>query len=827
MGDGDAPASLVSQTSPIYRLDLSLGSRLIEPLPPMRSRFFVRGLVRPLVLVALLSSSAAVRAEQTVEFKLSEVRLLDGPFKHAQDLDRNYLHALEPDRLLAGFRSEAGLKPKAQKYPNWESSGLDGHTAGHYLTALAQMWAATGDAEMKQRLDYMVAELAACQRANGDGYVGAVPGGRQLWSQIGAGQMNVANGLNGAWVPWYNVHKTFAGLRDAWLIGGNAEARDVLIRLGDWCDALCAKLSDTQMQEMLRAEHGGMNEVLADVSAITGDTKYLTLAKRFSHRAILEPLQHHEDKLTGLHANTQIPKVIGFTRIAELSGDASYREAAEFFWDTVVSHRSVVFGGNSVSEHFNPSDDFSSMLESREGPETCNTYNMLRLTEQLFRHEPVARFADYYERALYNHILSSQHPGHGGFVYFTPIRPQHYRVYSQPTQCFWCCVGTGMENHGKYGEFIYAHTDDALLVNLFLASELNWADRGLKLRQETNFPDESRTRLVLTLAKPQRLTLRVRHPGWVAGAMAILVNGQPTSITSEPSSYADITREWRDGDRVEIDLPMHTAIERLPDGSDYVAVLHGPIVLAAKTGTENLDGIIAGDSRMGHVAPGPYEPLDAAPMLVGNVATFAEHIMPVKGRPLTFTVRDLVRPAKFRDLELVPFFRVHDARTMLYWRATSPDDYANVVAKLATDEKARIALDERTIDRVAPGEQQPEVEHHFKSENSNSGSNLGRAWRDATGWFSYDLKTTGNAPIKLLVTYDGGDAGRNFDILVNDHVIATVALDGKQRDRFVDVSYPIPAEIVAAASDGVLTVKFVAKQGSRAGAVYGLRLIRD
>ena len=782
----------------------------------------------PLLAFAFLAICATAScAAPAAAFSLSQVRLLDGPFKHAQELDHAYLRALEPDRLLAGFRVEAGLEPKAPKYPNWESVGLDGHTAGHYLTALAQMWAATGDADMKQRLDYMVNELAACQRANGNGYVGAVPGGRQLWEQIAAGQMAIANGLNGAWVPWYNLHKTFAGLRHAWLIAGNSTARDVLVRLADWCDTLCGKLSDTQMQEMLRAEHGGMNEVLADVSAITGEAKYLTLAQRFSHHAILDPLQRHEDKLTGLHANTQIPKVIGFARIAELGGDATWHDAAQFFWDTVVSHRSVVFGGDSVREHFNPADDFSSMIESREGPETCNTYNMMRLTEQLFRRGPSARLADYYERALYNHILSSQHPEHGGFVYFTPIRPQHYRVYSQPTQCFWCCVGTGMENHGKYGEFIYAHTNDALFVNLFIASELNWAERGVKLRQETNFPDDARTRLVFTLTKPQRLTVRIRHPGWAAGAMAIRVNGQPSKIASVPSSYAEITRDWSDGDRVEIELPMHTTIERLPDGSDYVAVLHGPIVLAAKTGAEKIDGLIAGDSRMGHVAPGPYLPLDAAPMFVGDVQTLADHIAPVKGHPLTFTARDLIRPAQFRDVELVPFFRVHDARYMLYWRATSPDNYAAVVAKLATDEKAQLALEERTLDRVAPGEQQPEVEHRFKGEGSGSGSNLGRSWRDATGWFSYDLKATGSAAVALLVTYDGGDARRNFDILVNDHVIATVGLDGRQRDRFVDVSYPIPAEIVAATPAGVLTVKFAAKEHSRAGGIYGLRLVQQ
>ena len=325
-------------------------------------------------------------------FPLSHVRVLDGPFKHAQDLNINYVRALEPDRLLAPYRTEAGLEPKAPKYPNWESTGLEGHTAGHYLTALAQIWAATGEPEMKQRLDYMVAELAACQRANGNGYVGAVPGSRQLWDEIAAGTLRVERfAINGKWVPWYNLHKLFAGLRDAHLIGANAEARTVLVHLADWTDRLVSKLSDAQMQEMLGAEHGGMNEVLADVSALTSDDRYLALARRFSHRVLLEHLERHEDTLTGLHANTQIPKAIGYARISELGGEPAGLDAARFFWQTVVRHRTVAFGGNSVREHFNPPDDFSSMIESREGPETCNTYNMLRLTERLFRADAVRR----------------------------------------------------------------------------------------------------------------------------------------------------------------------------------------------------------------------------------------------------------------------------------------------------------------------------------------------------------------------------------------------------------------------------------------------------
>ncbi|HEX2100244.1 MAG TPA: glycoside hydrolase family 127 protein, partial [Candidatus Synoicihabitans sp.] len=578
-----------------------------------------------------------------------------------------------------------GLPPKAEPYPNWESTGLDGHSAGHYLTALAQAVATSSHPELSQRLHYMVAELARVQAAHGDGYVGGVPGSRKAWEAVARGQLEISNfSVNGLWVPWYNLHKTFAGLRDTWVLTANAQARDVFVGLSDWCVRLTAQLSDTQMQDMLRAEHGGMNEVLADAFAITGDRRYLEAAARFSHRAVLDPLLRKEDRLTGLHANTQIPKVIGFARIAELGGDASGWDAARFFWETVVQRRSVAFGGNSVREHFNAPDDFHSMLESREGPETCNTYNMLRLSEQLFRHEPAARYVDYYERAHFNHLLSSQHPEHGGLVYFTPIRPQHYRVYSQPNVCFWCCVGSGMETHGKHGRFVYAHDAESLYVNLFVASTLRWPERGLTLRQETAFPEAPRTVLHLDVEQPQRLTLRVRHPSWVReNEFAVTVNGEPWPMRSSPSSFVALTRDWRKGDRIEVSLPMHTTVEPLPDGSDYVALLHGPLVLAAKTSTENLDGLIADDARMGHIAPGRYEPLARSPMLVGDREKLADAVRPVQGQPLTFTAADLLQPPESRDLELIPFYRVHDARYMIYWRTTTPAGYAEVVRTVA------------------------------------------------------------------------------------------------------------------------------------------------
>ncbi len=613
-------------------------------------------------------------------FPLTSVRLLEGsPFNTAVDANRTYLLAHDPDRLLAPFRREAGLEPKAPPYGNWESEGLDGHTVGHYLSALATMLAAgrdSPDGELSSRLDYILSELALCQEANGNGYIGGVPRSRELWSELAAGKIDAQGfGLNGRWVPWYNIHKTFAGLRDAYRIAGRKKARELLVRFGDWCVDLTSRLSDAQMQRMLQCEHGGMNEVLADIYAITGEERYLEAARRFSHRAVLDPLVEREDRLTGLHANTQIPKVVGLQRIAALRSDERAASGARFFWETVTRERSVVFGGNSVSEHFNPKDDFQSLIEHREGPETCNTYNMLRLTRQLFSEDPKAPYADYYERALYNHILASIHPTVPGYVYFTPLRPRHYRVYSQPEQTFWCCVGSGMENPGKYGEFIYARGKGGIYVNLFIASELT-ADEGFTLRQTTDFPDEPRTLLSLALETPATFTLHLRHPAWVAeGGFEVRVNGESVAVASIPSSYVEVRREWRNGDVVEVELPMRTTVERLPDGSDWVALLRGPIVLAAPCGAEDLVGLRSDDSRMGHVAHGPIVPLDQVPVLLASEDELPDRVVPdPRAGPMNFRLVDVVEPSVPEGVPLKPFFRLHDERYQLYWRLIGAEE---------------------------------------------------------------------------------------------------------------------------------------------------------
>jgi uncharacterized protein len=788
----------------------------------------VRGL---LILAAVLTLSgfqalAAPVVPTAVElYPLNAVRVLDGPFATAADVNRDYLLALKPDRLLAPFFREAGLEPKAPPYGNWESLGLDGHTAGHYLSALANMIAAgedTPDGELRRRLDDMLEELDRCQTAYGDGYIGGVPGSHELWREVAAGNVRA---VGRKWVPWYNVHKTFAGLRDVYVQLGNPRAFELLIKLADWSANICANLSDDQMQQMLGNEHGGMNEVLADVYALTGETKYLELARRFNHRAVVDPLIRHEDKLTGLHANTQIPKIVGMARIAALAGDERLDDGARYFWENVAAKRSVAFGGNSVGEHFNNPGDFHGMLEHREGPETCNTYNMLRLTEQLFAAKPAAAYADYYERALYNHILASIHPTHPGYVYFTPIRPQHYRVYSQPETSFWCCVGTGMENPGKYGAFIYAKAKDDIYVNLFIPSDLKASD-DVSLHQETKFPFEPSTRITLRLKQPKAFALLLRHPAWVAaGAFQVKVNGEPVSLSSQPSSYAELRREWQDGDIVELSLPMHTTVERLPDGSDWVAILHGPLVLAAPSGSQDLAGLNADGGRMGHVAAGPTVPLDRAPVLLTTAEQLPAHVEPDPAAgPLHFRLTKVVAPPVPAGLPLVPFFTVHDTRYQMYWELTTPEKITAQKERLAAEERAKAALEAATIDQVAPGEQQPEVEHELAGEGLESGIHNGRRWRHGN-WFQYVLDPRGEEAVELAVTYSGDDAGRKFDIVVNGQTIATQELTAERRGGFVEKRYPIPPEVLSAAPQGQLTFKLAAPTGL-AGGIFDIRLLR-
>lgn len=781
---------------------------------------------KTLFLLFIITTGNLVALTPAVHFfHPTQVSLLPGPFKQAETVDLRYILSMEPDRLLAPFHREAGLPVKAVSYTNWENTGLDGHIGGHYLTALSLMYAATGNEELLVRLRYMLDELALCQD-RGDGYIGGVPGSKALWDEIRAGAIDAgAFSLNKRWVPLYNIHKTYAGLRDAWLVAGQVKAREMLIRYTDWMVAITAGLSDRQMQDMLRSEHGGLNEVFADVAAITGKDEYLQLARRFSHRSLLTPLTRGEDRLNGMHANTQIPKVIGYERIAALSGDTAMHQAARYFWENVVHHRSCVIGGNSVREHFHPVDDYSSMMSSEQGPETCNTYNMMKLSRMLFESEGDERYIDYYERALYNHILSTQHPEKGGFVYFTPMRPGHYRVYSQPATSMWCCVGSGLENHARYNELIYSHAGDALLVNLFIPSELRWEEKGLTLRQLTAFPEESHTRLELKLKKRSRFTLSLRYPSWAVGEPVVRINGKLFTAVTHEGGYLHIRRRWRTGDAISLELPMRTTLERLPDGSDYVAVMHGPIVLAAPTDTTDLKGLFADDSRGGHIAAGRMMPLHQVPAFVSESEHPEQLILPVEGKPLHFTADQLIYSPTGTAPELMPFYKVHDSRYVVYWPLMTPDRRRQILAEQEQTARLQQQEAEATLDYVVCGEQQPESDHFVAFGNSEIGVHMNRHWRHATDWFSYRLRDPELKARVLRLTLFGGDRDRQFRVLLNNRELRTIRLDGSRGNEFYTLDIAVPDDL-RQASERTLTVRFEALPGSIAGGIYEVRLMR-
>jgi uncharacterized protein len=594
-------------------------------------------------------------------FALRDVRLLEGPFLDAQQRDLAYLISLQPDRMLHNFRVNAGLEPKAPVYGGWESvePWIDirchGHTLGHYLSAASMMYASTGDERMKQRVDGIVGELQECQRASRSGLVCAFPDGAAQLENAIAGRRFIG-------VPWYTMHKIFAGLRDAHLHAGSAPALDVLTKLAAWTAAATAPMTDDQFQRMLDTEHGGMNEVLTDVAGLTRDPTYLALARRFCHEKVLAPLSESRDPLDGLHANTQIPKAVGFQRLFDATGEDRYGRAARFFWQTVVERRSFVTGGHGDNEHFFPPAGFAAHLSSAKTMETCGTHNMLRLTRMLFMSAPSAACADYYERALYNGILASQDPASGMMTYFQATRPGYVRLYHTPEQSFWCCTGTGIENHAKYGDSIYFRSADALWVNLFIASAVTWRQKGLTLRQTTAFPDRPSTRLAVSVERPVHATLNVRQPGWCS-AMAVRVNGRRWSRAAA-GGYVAVAREWRSGDVVEIDLPMTLRGEPLPGTTDVVAFLYGPIVLAGRLGREGLaDGnqIIVNERESGSMLNATLE----IPVLVGDMASLAKRMRQDPHDPLTFRTDRLGRP---RDVELAPYYRLAHERYNVYWR---------------------------------------------------------------------------------------------------------------------------------------------------------------
>lgn len=789
------------------------------------------------LMLALLSIAPAlgVVAQDKLykdEFPLGDITLLDGPLKHARDLNVQVLLKYDCDRMLAPYRKEAGLQPRKPSYPNWD--GLDGHVGGHYLSALA-INAATGNEECRKRMEYMISELQLVLDANNQrpeawchNYIGGVPNSAKMWTAFSKGDFGP---YFGTWAPFYNIHKMYAGLRDAWLYCGNEQAKNLFLKFCDWAVDITRDLNDGQMEKMLGNEHGGMNEVLADAYAITGEQKYLDCARRFSHRMLLVPLENGKDCLDNMHANTQIPKVIGYQRIAELAHDVQYHNASEYFWEIVTRQRSLALGGNSRREHFPTKENCIDYINDIDGPESCNTYNMLKLTEDLNRVKPNGMYGDFYETAMFNHILSAQHPQHGGYVYFTSARPRHYRNYSAPNEAMWCCVGTGMEDHGKYGQFVWTHDkgvkaeDDALYMNLFVASELNWKDRKMVIRQQTAFP-YAETSVVEVAKGKGTFILKVRKPSWCENFTVKGVGFDADSY--EENGFVCMKRKWKKGDQVKISMPMHAYIKPMINVPQYVAIMYGPILLGMKTGTEDMRSLIADDSRFGQYAGGKKLALDEAPILLPkHLDDIAKNLKPVPGKPLHFKLATHMENTI--DGELQPFFEIHDSRYMMYWLALGENDYKAYMQKLADEEKARQALEARTVDKVNPGEQQPETDHRMETDDSNKGNTEGIFFRDAKDghYFSYLMQTKGETNLSLQLKFWGQDEWRTseFDIYVNDKLLCSVNNSHRWRTtQFKTVDYAIPSEFVKGKKE--IRVEFVAHKGKQVGQIYGVRLVK-
>lgn len=761
------------------------------------------------------SSDVEEKAElfQVRPFPLRQVQLLEGSrFYQALELNKQVLLRYEPDRFLARFRSEAGLEPKAEAYGGWEADTLAGHSLGHYLSGLSLTYAVTEDPRFKARIDYIVDELAAVQAANGNGYIGAFPGGRQMFEQVSQGHIESQPfRLNGIWSPLYTVHKIFAGLRDAYRLADNRKALEVEAKFGDWALRVFSPLSDEQMQKVLDCEYGGMNEVLADLALDTGNPKYLELARRFHHRKVLDPLIAGKDVLPGLHGNTQVPKLIGLARIYELTGDASQRRGAEFFWYRVVYHHSYVTGGHGLGEYFGEPDQLNDRL-GMDTTESCNVYNMLKLTKHLIAWEPRAEWADFYERALYNHILATQHPESGRVIYNLCLDMGGHKVYQDPFG-FTCCVGTGMENHSKYGESVYFHGERELYVNLFIPTVLAWPEKGLRLTQETDYPDGGRVVLTFALEQPLDLKLLVRYPGWCSGPVELLMNGQRHPVTSVPGSYISLERRWRDGDRVELRFPLNVRLESMPDNPRRVAILYGPLVLAGDLGPVD--------------DPRAFDP-DYVPVFAAWGRPVEEWVRPVANQQTTFQTSGVGRP---RDLVLVPFFRMHDRRYSVYWDLITEAEWADVQRSYAEQREKAQSIEARTVDRIVIGERESEQEHNFEGENTHVGhGSRGRRYRSTSsrfqdGFFSYRLKVEPGLPQALAVQYWGSD-GKNcrHEILVDGTVVAEKELTGEKPSQYFWVEYPLPDTVLEGKSE--VTVTFRSHDPYRTGGIYDVRIVR-
>ena len=782
---------------------------------------------------------------------LSAVRLTGGPLKQAQDADIKYLLELEPDRMLAYYRQNAGLAPRAKPYGGWDGGGrnLTGHIAGHYLSATSAMWAATGDDRFRKRVDYIVGELKIVQDRQGDGYLSALEGGRKCFDALAKGEIRAAAfDLNGQWSPWYTLHKTFAGLRDAYRFTGNRTALNLETKFAGWVAGILSGLDAEQIQHMLDTEFGGMNEVLVDLYADTGDERWLALSYDFEQRAFIGPLQRSQDVLDGKHANTQIPKLLGSAARYAYTREGADLLAAAFFWDRVAQHHSFSTGGDGTDEYFGPPDRLGARIDGRTA-ESCNVYNMLKLSRHMFALNPDVHYADFHERALFNHAMASINPDNGRMCYMVPVGQGVTHEYQNMFESFTCCVGTGMENHARAGDGMYYESGDRLWVNIYAPSTANWPAAGVHLTMDSDFPEGETAKLTLELRKPRQFTLAMRRPYWAADGFSVKVNGQLVpEHTPEPApaqrahaaarhpmysspvpvgSYVEVRRTWKTGDVVEVSLPKTLRLEPTPDMPNRVAIMWGPVVLAGDLGPvppRRGDRTDDEDER-------EFRPA-VAPVFVAASVPVREWIRPVPGEPGRFRTAGVGHEpdasGRAHDVDLVPFYRLHDRSYATYWDLLTPADWAAKKADYARDAERQRRLEAATVGYVHAGELTLEQSFGYQGGKDVTPQYVvGRVGRAGRSWFSYDLPVDPAHPMTLAATYYSADrrtSPASFEILVDGQRIADQTVARTDPGHFYDVQYQVPASLVQGKSK--VTVRFQAKEGSQIAAVFGVRMVR-
>ncbi|MDR0794176.1 MAG: glycoside hydrolase family 127 protein [Chitinophagaceae bacterium] len=741
-------------------------------------------------------------------FNLSDVRILPGtPFANAELKDSAYLLKLEPNRLLSRFYKNAHLPIKEKEYGGWESSGLSGHTLGHYLSAISMLYASTGNKEFKERVDYIVSELARCQAARNTGYVGAIPNEDSIFYRVSIGDIHSGGfDLNGGWSPWYTVHKVMAGLVDAYLYCGNRQALKVACAMADWAGNILKNLNEEQIQKMLRCEYGGMNDVLAYLYAITGKQNYLDLANKFYDNFVMEPLSKHQDSLQNKHANTNIPKGIGAETIYFWSGSERDSTIGGFMWRTITEHHIYANGGAGNYEYLGPEDKLSDRL-SDDNTETCPSYNMLKLTRQLFSLHPTAKLGDFYEKTLLNHILATQNPETGMFCYFVPLRSGGKKEFSDEFNTFTCCVGTGMENHVKYGEGIFyeGKDDNSLYVNMFIPARLNWRARQTKVTILSSELDGDDIPISVELQKPQAFTLKLRKPYWSTD-FSITVNGKEVAGNLNKDGFVEVKRTWKNGDKIVYSLKRTLYAEAMPDNNKRIALFYGPVLLA-------------GD--LGDTIP---DPVIGTPVLLTANRNVEDWVKPLSTKDLAFGMSNVGKPF---DAELKPFYSYYKNHYMVYWDYFTPSEWSVRKAEYIAAKEREKELDVRSVDIFRIGEMQPERDHNLSASGDSYVSEaFGKHGREARsgGQFSFDMKVSGNANDSLMVIYLGADKQRKFDILIDGKLLLTETLPrDKANDVFYEKVYAIPAEYTKDKKN--MRITFDAKYRSTAGRVFGVRII--